>query len=109
MEIQFLETSGPGLRWMMTYFWKNPQLDRKRALQSFEVTKQKIAEFSPPSETYEDLPDVWEIKIQRTAFSILYTIRRDTVYIIDIRDQRGHRSADALRRFDKELRNKYKD
>jgi hypothetical protein len=37
--------------------------------------------------------------IQGTSFSLLYTVARDTVWIIDIRDQRGRRSADALRRF----------
>jgi hypothetical protein len=109
MKIQFLGSSQAGLRWMMQYYRDNPQLDRKRALQSFEVTKRRICELVPPKESYEDFKDVWEVSIQRTAFSFLYTIRGDTAYIIDVRDQRGYRSAEALRSFNRELRKKYGD
>ena len=109
MKIQFLETSEPGLSWMMHYYRINPQLDRNKAFQSFEATKQRMSTLLPPKETYEDFEDVWEATILHTAFSFLYTIRRDTVYVIDVRDQRGNRSAEALRRFHRELREKYKD
>jgi hypothetical protein len=107
MKIQFLGSSQPGLRWMMQYYRANPQLDRSRAFQSFEVAKRRICDLSPPKETYEDFSDVWEVSIQRTAFAFLYTIRADTAYIIDVRDQRGYRSAEALRSFDRELRKNY--
>lgn len=109
MKIQFLETSQPGLLWMLQYYRENPQLNRAKAFASFEVTKQRMAEYSLPKETFEDLENVWEAKIQKTAFSFLYTIRGQTVYVIDIRDQRGHRSAAALRAFDRELQRKYGD
>jgi len=109
MKIQFLESSQPGLRWMMQYYRTNPQLNQKMAFQNFEVAKRRIRDLSPPKETYEDLSNVWEVSIQRTAFSFLYTIRTDTAYIIDVRDQRGYRSAEALRSFDRELRKKYSD
>ena len=107
MKIQFLSSAQPGLRWMLQYYRSNSQLDQKKAFQSFEATKQRICDLSPPKETYEDFEDVWEAKIQRTAFAFLYTIRGDTAYIIDVRDQRGLRSAAALRSFDRELKKKY--
>jgi hypothetical protein len=104
MKIQFLETSQLGLRWMVQYYRGNPQLNRAKAFQSLEATKQRICTLSPPRETFENFDEVWEATILHTAFSILYTIRRDTVYVIDIRDQRGNRSAEALGRFHRELR-----
>ena len=42
--------------------------------------------------------------IQGTSFPLLHTVARDTVRVIDIRDQRGRRSADALRRFLRDAR-----
>ena len=92
---------------MMQYYRVNPQLNRARAFQSFEVAKRRIRDLAPPRETYEDFEGVWEVSIQHTAFAFLYTIRADTVFIIDVRDQRGYRSAEALRKFDRELRRKF--
>lgn len=91
----------------MRYYRENPQLDQKKAFQSFEATQLRICELSPPRETFEDFENVWEVKIQRTAFAFLYTIRGDTAYVIDVRDQRGLRSAAALRTFSSELRMKH--
>jgi|UPI00030358AB hypothetical protein len=109
MQIEFLQTSQPGLRWMIQYYRSNPQLSEAKAFASFAATERRIAELAPPRETFADLKDVWEVKIQKTAFSFLYTIQGQTVYVIDIRDQRGHRSAEALRAFDRELRQRYDD
>lgn len=94
---------------MVQYYRNNPQLDQAKAFASFEVAKQRISDVAPPKETFEDFEDVWEVKIQRTAFSMLYTIRGLTAYVIDIRDQRGRRSATALRVFNRELKSKYND
>jgi hypothetical protein len=109
MKVEFLQTSQPGLRWMIQYYRSNPQLSEVKAFASFAATERRIAELTPPRETFADLKDVWEVKIQKTAFSFLYTIQGQTVYVIDIRDQRGHRSAEALRAFDRELRQRYDD
>jgi hypothetical protein len=109
MKIEFLQTSQPGLRWMIQYYRSNPQLSEAKAFASFAATERRIAELAPPRETFADLKDVWEVKIQKTAFSFLYTIQGQIVYVIDIRDQRGHRSAEALRAFDRELRQRYDD
>ena len=107
MKIQFLQTAEPGLRWMRYYYRINPQLDVKKAFENYKNTKDRIRNSPPPRETYEDFESVWEVSIQRTHFSILYTVRANTVFIIDIRDQRGNRSAPALRKFTTELKNKY--
>ena len=53
---------------------------------------------------FEDFETVREYLIQGMSFSLLYTVARDTVWIIDIRDQRGRRSASALRRFLRDAR-----
>ncbi|MCP4124319.1 MAG: hypothetical protein GY751_21445 [Bacteroidetes bacterium] len=89
---------------MLQYYRINPQLNEKKAFENFEKTKLRMRNLPPPKETYEDFEDVWEATILKTAFSFLYTIRRNKVYIIDVRDQRGNRSAEALRKFDRELK-----
>ncbi len=94
---------------MIQYYRNNSQLDEAKAFASFAATERGICDLAPPKETFEDFEDVWEVKIQKTAFSFLYTIHGQTAYVIDIRDQRGHRSAAALRIFDRELRKKYED
>jgi hypothetical protein len=53
---------------------------------------------------FEDFETVREYLVQGTLFSLLYTVARDTVWIIDVRDQRGRRSAEALRRFLRDAR-----
>lgn len=109
MKIEFLQTSQPGLRWMVQYYRDNPQLNEAKAFASFEASKQRMAELPPPRETFWGMQGVWEAKIQKTAFSFLYTIREQTVFVIDVRDQRGERSAEALRAFNKELQQRYGD
>lgn len=106
MNIQFLETAEPGLRWMVQYYRENPQLDRAKALQSYEAAKALLRDHAKGAERFEDFEEVWEKRILGTPFSILYTIRGQTVYVIDLRDQRGNRSAAALRKFNAELRKK---
>lgn len=107
MQLRFLETSQPGLRWMMFYYQNNPQLDKARALRSFDTALACIKSSIPQKETFAGLPDVWERKVAYTPFSVLYTIRGKTIYVIDVRDQRGNRSAEALRRFSAKLAAKY--
>ena len=107
MKVEYLQTSQPGLRWMMQYYRSNPQLNKSKAFASFAATERRMAELPPPKETFAGLTDVWEATIPKTAFSFLYTIREATVYVIDVRDQRGYRSAEALALFDRELRQRY--
>jgi hypothetical protein len=63
-----------------------------------------LIEFPFSGPVYENFELVREQKILRTPFSLLYSVARETVWIIDLRDQRGQRSVQALRRFLNELR-----
>ncbi len=107
MEVRYLETAEPGLRWFRVYYRQNPQLDLTKAIDALTRAETLLAEFPLSGPSYEDFDAVRECKIQGTAFSLLYTMARDTVWIIDLRDQRGQRSAEALRLHSRELRARY--
>ena len=99
MKLRYLPTAEPGLHWFRSYYRKNQQLDRAKAIQALATAEAVLVEYPFSGASYEDFDAVREHKILSTAFSLLYTVARDTVWIIDVRDQRGQRSADALRRF----------
>lgn len=107
MDIRYLQTAESGMRWFRAYYRQNPQLDRSKALASLIQAEAMLGEFPTSGSVYEDFDTVREFKIRGTAFSILYTIARETVWIIDLRDQRGYRSAEALRQHTLELRVHY--
>ncbi len=107
MRLVYLPTAEPGLRWMRHYYRQNPQLSFSTALASLKRAEDRLREYAPSGKTFENFEAVWEQKIQNTAFSILYTIREDTVFVIDIRDQRGFRSAPALARHAQLIRQRY--
>lgn len=107
MKLRYLPTAEPGLRWFRVYYRKNPQLDNKTAVDSLRRAETTLAEFPFTGVRYEDFETVREYKIGGTAFSLLYAIARDTIWVIDVRDQRGRRSAEALRRFAEALRRGY--
>ena len=108
MKIKYLETAKPGLVWMKRYFQTQTQLDQTSAFENFEKAKNLLKQHPQAGEQFEDFADVRELHITRSAFSILYTCIDDTIFIIDIRDSRGLRSAAALRKFVGELKDKYK-
>jgi len=107
MRIQFLETSEPGIRWMRRYFRVQPQLDKDAAIASFKNAKNLLRQEPYVGHVFDELDGVYELKISKTAFSILYTVKTNIAYIIDIRDQRGLRSSNALRQFSARLKSKY--
>jgi plasmid stabilization system protein ParE len=99
MKLRYLPTSEFGLRWMRSYYLKNPQLNRRAASVAMKVAEQTLMSFPYSGQIYEAFEDVREFHIQGTAFAFLYTVSRDCVWIIDVRDTRGNRSAEALREF----------
>lgn len=107
MEIRYLETAAPGLRWFRACCRRNPQLDAAKAVDALIRAETLLAEFPLSGPAYEDFDAVREYRIQGTAFSLLYTVAKDTIWIIDLRDQRGRRSAEALRLHGRELRARY--
>ena len=108
MKIRYLETTKPGLVWMKRYFQAQPQLDQTTAFENFDKAKRLLKQHPQAGEQFEDFVDVREIHITRSAFSILYSVIDDIIFIFDVRDSRGQRSAAALRKFTDELREKYK-
>jgi len=104
MKLEYLRTSEPGLRWMREYYRRHPQLDTRRAAASLRTAETVLSGHPAAGRRFEDFETVREYLIQGTSFSLLYTVARDTVWIIDIRDQRGRRSAEALRRFLRDAR-----
>ena len=104
MKLDYLQTAQPGARWFRGYYRRNPQLDIAKAVAALKAAEQTLIAHPMAGERLDGLADVRELKIIGTAFSLLYTVRLETVYVIDIRDQRGLRSADALRQFTRELR-----
>ena len=103
MQLQYLPTAEAGLRWMRTYYRRNPQLDVQRAATSLQAAETILREHPAAGRHFEDFESVREYVLHGTSFSLLYTVARDTIWIIDVRDQRGQRSASALRQFLREL------
>lgn len=104
MRLAYLATSAAGLRWMRAYYRKNPQLDVRRAVAALKSAETILRAHPAAGHRFEDFETVREYLIQGTSFSLIYTVARGCVWIIDIRDQRGQRSAEALRDFTRELR-----
>ena len=104
--LRYLATAEPGLRWMRTYHRRNPQLDVIRAVEALRRAEAVLQAYPDAGRRYEDYEAVREFKITGTAFSLLYTVARGTVWVIDVRDQRGLRSAEALQAFTAELQAK---
>jgi hypothetical protein len=104
MKLAYLPTSEAGIRWMRTYDLRNPQLDIRRAADALRTAETVLRGKPLAGRRFEDFDGIREYLLQGTSFSLLYTVARDTVWIIDLRDQRGQRSADALHQFLRELR-----
>lgn len=107
MKLEYLQTSQVGIRWLRTYFRKNPELDFEKFLASLRRAEDHLKDFPGAGEAFEDRENVREYHIKGSVFSLLYTAARDTVWVIDIRDSRGYRSAEALRHFNRELRARF--
>lgn len=106
-EIKYLETSEHGLRWMRIYYTQNPQLDFDKAIASLMTAEAVLIDHPYSGSQFEDFDDVRQYQIGNTAFALLYTVARDTIWIIDVRDTRGMRSADALKAFNAKIRKQY--
>jgi len=107
MRLVYLETATPGLQWFKHYYAQRPELNWLAALITLRAAIATLKDNPYSGRQFDDLENVYEQKLSRTAFSLLYTVKNDTVYVIDVRDQRGRRSAAALRAHTKELRQKY--
>lgn len=104
MKLIYLQTAQHGAGWFRSYYRQNPQLNLAKAVAALRAAETTLRDQPMAGERMEGRIDVREYKILGTAFSLLYTFANDTIWIIDIRDQRGFRSAEALRYFNQELR-----
>ena len=108
MNLFYLDTAQAGLAWMKRYYRRNPQLSQKKAVASLMQAENQLMEMPFSGATFEDY-EVRVLPLQGTAFSFLYTVARDAVWIIDVHDQRGYRSGEALRQFSRELGKRVQD
>lgn len=104
MDLRFLETAQQGLLWFRRYYAENPQLRKRAALAAFATARSLIKDNPFIGHPYEEMDDVREYPIGGTQFTILYTVARGAIWVIDIRDVRGLRSAEALTHFTRALR-----
>ncbi len=102
--MRYLDTAAPGLRWMRRYYRTHPQLDAGRAVEALRKVEAILIEHPYAGTRFEDMDRVRGIVVGGTAFSMLYTVAHETIWVIDVRDQRGLRSAEALQRYLVELR-----
>ena len=107
MKIEYLLTVEHGARWFRSYYRRNPQLDFRNARASLRNAEQVLVLNPFAGERFEERENVREQHILGTPFSLLYTVARDTIWIIDIRDTRGLRSAEALILFTRELQARF--
>ena len=107
VKIQYLESSIYGLKWLKQYFKTQQQLNSKEAFNNFAKARALLKQAPLSGHIFDEIENVRELKIQKSAFSILYTFKRNIIYIIDIRDQRSTRSAEALTEFLAKLKKKY--
>lgn len=107
MKLEYLQTAQPGARWFRSYYRQNPQLNIARAVAALRVAETTLRAHPMAGERVEGRLAVREYRITGTAFSLLYTVAGDAIWVTDIRDQRGLRSAEALRLFTRELRQRF--
>ena len=73
MDLQFLETAQPGLRWFRRYYAENPQLRKSAALATFATARSLIKDNPFIGHRFEEMIDVREYPTGGTNFTILYT------------------------------------
>ena len=107
MNIEYMNTSDLGVRWFRNYYQRNPQLDRAKAVVALKAAERVLRDNPFAGDRFEESETVREKEILGILFSLLYTVARGTIWIIDLRDQRGNRSVEALKYHNKELRERF--
>ncbi len=92
---------------MRRYYRQRFPEGRNNALRHFQAAKAQLLDQPWSGHRFEDFEEVRELPVHNTPFSILYTIREETIYVIDIRDQRGMRSHEALGVFIDEVKGRH--
>lgn len=84
---------------MRSYYRSHPQLDIVAVSAALAIAERTIISHPESCARFEDFDRVREYHIRNTLFSLLYTVIPDQELVIDVRDTRGQRSADVLRKF----------
>jgi len=104
MQLVYLETATLGLRWFKQYYAQRPELNWQSARNTLKASIATIKTNPHSGRKFDHFETVYERKLAKTHFSLLYTIQNETIYVIDVRDQRRLRSAAALQVCTTELR-----
>lgn len=91
MKLRFASSSEHGLRWMLRYYERVFPAGRKGAAQNYRKAKAQLLQEPYSGHPFRDHDGVFELMIRRSYFSIIYTVEGETIFVIDIRDQRGMR------------------
>lgn len=84
---------------MRSYYRSHPQLDIAAVSAALATAERTILDYPESGERFEDFDCVREYHIRSTPFSLLYTATQEQILVIDVRDTRGQRSAEVLRKF----------
>lgn len=84
---------------MLRYYERIFPAGRAQGKKRYQQAKRLLRDNPHGGHPFDGRGNIRELKIQRTPFSIIYTIDSDTIYVIDIRDQRGVRRVAGLGRF----------
>lgn len=105
--LKYLDTARPGLAWMRAYYRKNPALRIDKAVAALKHAEALIRDPIFTAPPFEDSETVRTMRIEGTHFSLIYTVAENTVWIIDVRDPRGLRGAEAVRGYARELQQRH--
>ncbi len=96
MQVVFLDTAEPGLRWFRDYYDRVFPNGKPNALGKYRASLKLLADNPKAGHPVDGYLDVRELTILRTPFSFLYILDETTINIIDVRDARGMRSIQRL-------------
>ncbi len=99
MRLRYLPTAEPGLRWMRNYYRRHVQLNIGAVSEALAKAERTIMDYPESAPRFEDFERVREYHIRGTHFALLYVATSDHILIIDVRDTRGQRSVDTVRKF----------
>ena len=91
MKIVYLASARDDLVWMRAYYTRVFPEGSTRAAAHFRAA-QKMLSANPELGRATDVPDVRELQIARTPFSIIYRVDRERIEVLRIWDGRADRS-----------------
>ena len=89
MQIVFLASAVPDLRWFKTYYMRVFPEGRRNADQQYHALLKLLKSTPMVGEAVADFPDAREYPIRRTPFTVIYRVRPDQIQILRVLDQRS--------------------